>query len=505
MKLNYLLLSLLALNTGIAAAAATPGSFVYRVPAKVVCPVSGCSTTALRIVPGANLPSSPNTPSTPPVTAPSADARINLSQSSVNFGSGVVGTPLMQVVRLTNSGTTVAPLGTASLTSTQAGFTVQNGCTSTLAGGASCDITLSFTPARRGAVSTDLHLQANGEDVAVSISGTGLQAAGAFTAPTSLDYGSAQVGTSGTMTFKYVNKGDAPATNFNFKLLPGMTVAPTGPRQCGGRNIQALSVEVGGTCDLKIVYTRPTVGTLEGAITLASSSENSPQTFQVTGKSLAPMLEFSTTGLSFPDTFVGSKSIKTLTMKNVSDVAVSPLGTSISAIGANFFNIKASTCGTTLQVGASCSLDVEFTPKSGSPFGESLTISTQLNSQSISLIGQGVSYASLSLSTLNFTGAVGTIPAAMTAVITNTSNNTIESIRASDASGSTGPATFTVNGCSVLAPGQSCTISVQPSANIPATNTYMGYREVYYNVRNSDGSITYNTYLSRLTYYEGPQ
>ena len=101
-----------------------------------------------------------------------------LSPTSLNFGSVTVGvTSAAKPVTLTNVGTTTFTITGIAITGANAGdFLQTNTCGSSLAGGASCTISVKFKPSATGARSAALAVSDNvaGSPQKVTLSGTGL-------------------------------------------------------------------------------------------------------------------------------------------------------------------------------------------------------------------------------------------------------------------------------------------------------------------------------------------
>lgn len=99
---------------------------------------------------------------------PSAPAQMTLSAPSLSFGSMVAGAvPARATLTITNSATaasggSVADLSLSGLSVSGTGFSVvSNGCTTPLASGSSCSLTLQFTPTAAGQQSGSLTLSSN--------------------------------------------------------------------------------------------------------------------------------------------------------------------------------------------------------------------------------------------------------------------------------------------------------------------------------------------------------
>ncbi len=119
---------------------------------------------------------------------------VTLSPTSLNFGTDSVGTKISESVTVTNSGGSALTVSSVTVTGTNpTDFSETNGCTSSVAAGASCTITVTFDPTTTGARSATLSIADNvtGSPQTVALSGTGTTAATPTTFTTYLaPYGS---------------------------------------------------------------------------------------------------------------------------------------------------------------------------------------------------------------------------------------------------------------------------------------------------------------------------
>jgi hypothetical protein len=120
-------------------------------------------------------------------------------------------------------------------------------------------------------------------------------------------------------------------------------------------------------------------------------------------------------------------------------------------------------CGSSINVGASCHIDVTFAPTNKGPRAASLVVQDNAinHQQSIPLSGTGT-WMSLSPSNLNFGNQmIGTVSKSQLVTVTNVGTGpvTISNIRLKNFSDI--QFVFQDAGCGTLAAGASCTISVQ--------------------------------------------
>lgn len=104
-------------------------------------------------------------------TSSSSTSALTASATSLTFGNQEVGTSTTQQITLANNGS-----GTATLSAAASGdFSLPgNTCGSSLAAGASCTLTVGFTPTATGTRTGTLTIQSNGAAISVALSGTGM-------------------------------------------------------------------------------------------------------------------------------------------------------------------------------------------------------------------------------------------------------------------------------------------------------------------------------------------
>ena len=178
--------------------------------------------------------------------------------------------------------------------------------------------------------------------------------------------------------------------------------------------------------------------------------------------------------LTFPTQTVGTtSSAQTVTLTNSNGVGLTISSIAIGGTNASDFAISNNTCGTSLGMGAACTVSVTFTPSASGTLAGTLTFtdSATNNPQVVALSGTGTTAAvTLTPGSLTFaTQLVGTTSTSQPATLTNVGNTPvgISSIATS--------AQYTqTNNCpATLATHASCTINVafQPTAAGSQTGT----------------------------------
>ena len=155
-------------------------------------------------------------------------------------------------------------------------------------------------------------------------------------------------------------------------------------------------------------------------MTITDNASNSPQTISLTGTATASTVTLSPSSLTFASQAVGTTSAAqalTLTNSTGSALAIS----SIAITGTNSGDFaQTNGCGASLAVGASCTINVTFTPTTpGSRTGLiSITDNAQGSSQQVALSGMGADFSlSASPSSVNVTaGQTATYTLSLTPV-----------------------------------------------------------------------------------------
>jgi hypothetical protein len=334
------------------------------------------------------------------VTSPSNAAPLAAfvpSQSSLTFSSTTVGdVSATQSVTLNNTGSaTLTILGLQ----TTADFSVSSNC-STLVAGASCELTVGFTPQNSSQAGTGagtrvgaVEISSNSSTSLEFISLVGVASTPSLTlAPASLNFGSVLVGASGTMSVQISNTSAGAVTFSGINVTGDYSVANNSCPAFGG----TLAVEA--NCSVQIAFTPLQTGTLGGALSIASSATTLPLTVPLTGVGVQSYLTISPTSLSFGSVAVGASATQSFTLANTGATAITAVGTTISA-GTGDYAITGPCAVATLAAGGSCSVTVTFTPAAiGSRPGTLTVTSSDISSPAaVALTGVGTAGGTFTL------------------------------------------------------------------------------------------------------------
>jgi uncharacterized repeat protein (TIGR01451 family) len=390
---------------------------------------------------------------------------LTATPSTLAFGNVNVGSTGSEVITLSNTGSdslTINTIGTLAAPYSVASTT----CTlpQTLAVGASCTVTVEFSPTTHGAANATLTVTpAIGAALNISITGTGMQAALAVNNMT-VPFGNQIINTtSGVQTVTISNNGNLPL-NLTSVSLADDTHFAIQSSTCGA------SLAGGANCVVSLTFTPDSTGVKNTNLVIVHDAPTpaSPVDVALSGTGIEPMISLSPASLDFGEQALNTNSVaQTVTITNT---GVGPLSITGSTITSGFS--RTTTCGATLAEGATCTISVQFNPTTLGNQTGTLTVASDAVSggNTVSLAGVGVQAAiQLNPSSLNFGNVnVGDTSPPQTITVTNNGTNalTISSIAASGDFNQT-------NNCPVspltLAVGTSCTINVTFQPNTPRT------------------------------------
>ena len=204
-------------------------------------------------------------------------APVTLSATSLDFGTVAVDVPSSaQTVTITNIGSGNFSYNSASLSGANAAdFAItSNTCSTAVAPGGTCSVTLSFTPNAASSELASLALSQGGMTQTVSLTGTGAFPT-ANLSENSLTFPGQPVGaTSSAQT--------VTVTNTSTVTLNITAVSITGDFAVASNTCSA-SVAAGQSCTVSVAFSPTTTGTRTGTLSFTDNAASSPQTVTVTG------------------------------------------------------------------------------------------------------------------------------------------------------------------------------------------------------------------------------
>jgi hypothetical protein len=381
-------------GTSLNAANPTDPGMWCQIDVSYTAPTSGITTGTLTIPNG-----QPGGPTTVQLVGTDGGTvvhtPVSASPGSLAFGNVAVGTTTAaQTVTVSNPGTSAATLTSISVSGP---YAQTNNCGTSLAAGASCTVSVTFTPTAGGAQSGTLAIanSTTATPVGTTLTGTGV------TANTNLALGATITASGSAGGFPPSNVNDNNPSSYweGSGAFPQWVQADLGSAQQVGSIVldlppatswntrtQTLSV-LGSTDGSTWTTLKPSAGYTFNPATGNTVTVSLPTTtpryvrLNVTantgwsaaqlselqifsggggsgGGTATPSLTASPAGLTFAGTTVGSTSAaQTTTVTNQGTAAAA-----ISSVTASGDFARTSTCGTSLAVGASCTVSVTFTP-----------------------------------------------------------------------------------------------------------------------------------------------
>lgn len=383
----------------------------------------------------------------------SASGAVTASPGTLNFGQVPVGTtsPALPVT-VENSGSTA--IAVSGVTVTPPFALAANACGSSLAPNSDCALSLTFGPVQAGAASGTFTLTDSAGTQTVALSGTGAAAATDALSPMEISFPATVTGQqSSPQIVTLTNNGDLPLTSIGSTTSAGFQPSSTCGTQLTGH----------ASCAISVVFSPNAAGILNGSLRVSDAIQT--QTVALSGTGLQPpSIGVSPAQLTFTAQPIGqAASPLTLAVSNTGGAPMSNVGFQTTGQNAASFTWSASTCGSTLSNGSSCTVQVGFAPRVAGQLSATLIVSSSTLGVApiqvpLSGIGQAASGISISPAQMTFTQAtVGQASASQTATVTNTNSSAAIGLALSTSS----PFSLVQNTCSPTLPaGASCTTGV---------------------------------------------
>ena len=331
-------------------------------------------------------------------------------------------------------------------------FLETNTCGASLAVGANCTITVSFTPTASGIRKASLVItdSAPGSPQVVNLTGN---TSTVTLSTSSIAFGFQQVGVPSTaQAVTLANSGTTALTVSSISASGDFSESD---------NCTKAALQPGTNCVIRVTFTPSAAVASLGAVTISDDGSGSPQIILTTGTGvLDPQASLSQASLGFPDEPVGTTSpAQSVSLGNAGNAALNISGIAVTGDFAESDN-----CGSMLAVNAICTITVKFTPTATGNRAGTLTITDNAanvagSTQTVQLSGNGltVPVVTLSTNTLTFNSqAIGSTSAAQPVTLSNIGSAPLV------ISNVTQSGNFAqINNCGTsVAAGSSCTINV---------------------------------------------
>ncbi len=303
---------------------------------------------------------------------------LTFSATTVNASSAA------QNVTISNMGGTSAALQAPVVTGDF--VLTANTCGGTLGPNVGCTVAIAFRPTASGTRSGTLTLVDDAGTQMVALSGVGTLPATDTLAPMSLSFAAQQLNTASAMQqVTLTNVGDVALTLISTQIAAGDFSVVNG---CGN------SLNARSSCSIGVLFQPKSVGAGSGVLTVSDQFRSQSVALSGTGITGPGVSLSPTMGLGFSATAVGSSSAAQLvTLTNNGGVVLSLQSVGLTG---DFVAVTGSnTCGATLAIASSCTLQVEFVPVVGGARNGTLTVTDDAltSPQTLQLTGTGVDFS----------------------------------------------------------------------------------------------------------------
>jgi hypothetical protein len=290
--------------------------------------------------------------------SPADTPGIALAPGSLTFGARAVGTtsPTHRVALL-DAGS--QPLSITSIVAS-GDFAQTNTCGSAVAPGAACTISVTFTPTavgkRTGAIKITDNAAGSPHQLALTGRGTSGSGPAVSLTPTSATFLVLRtVGTASLpQTVKLTNVGSAGLD------ITGISVIGPNGRDFPQSNNCPPTLAAGASCLITVTFKPSAQGVRTGSISIADNAPGSPHTVPLTGR--GTFLHWSPRQMNLGDQPVGTSSpAQTVVLTNAGTAPIAVFSIGVGGVNAGDFS-ETNTCGSSLKAGASCTIQVTFTP-----------------------------------------------------------------------------------------------------------------------------------------------
>ena len=340
---------------------------------------TGAKSTAIALQ--TNASSSPTVTLTGTGTTPIATVSI----TSLAFAAQLAGsTSAGQTFNVSNTGTAPLTVTSIALNGTDAAsYSLQNTCTSAVAPGGTCSVTVAFSPITEGAKVSTVHVQTDAAtSPSVPLSGTAIAPAASVSA-SALTFGPQRATTgSATQTIAVTNTGSAPLTITSAAL----TGVDAGSFALG--NGCSASVQPSATCSITVTFTPSTAGAKSAAVALQTNASSNPNV-SLSGTATASVASLSISTVNFVSQSAGLVSAEqTVTVTNTGTASLSVAAFNLGGADAAMFQQGSTSCGSPVAVGGVCTVGFRFAPTAVGAKSASVTVRTDaLSNPTISLAG----------------------------------------------------------------------------------------------------------------------
>ncbi|HMD16452.1 MAG TPA: choice-of-anchor D domain-containing protein, partial [Terriglobales bacterium] len=391
---NNQTVSVTVTNTGgesvtVSSAAATGSGFSFTGPSLPITLTAGQSTTFnASFAPSAagaasgkltiNSNASNPTLSVPLSGTGLTPGQLGSNPTSFSFGNIQDGTSKSLSGTLTNTGGTTLTISAASASGT--GFSLSGLAPPvTLTAGQSTSFTVLFSPTTSGAASGSVSITSNGSNpnLSIPLAGTGVTQGTLGANPTSLAFGSVQVGNSTSLSETLTNTGGSSLT------ISAATASGSGFSLSGLASLP-LTLTAGQSTSFTVLFSPTASGAASGSVSVTSTGSNPSLSIPLSGTGVAQGdLVANPTSLAFGSVQINTSNSlsETLTNTGGSSLTIS----AATASGSGFSLSGLASLPLTLTAGQSTSFTVLFSPTASGAASGSVSITSNGSNPNLSI------------------------------------------------------------------------------------------------------------------------
>jgi hypothetical protein len=329
-----------------------------------------------------------------------AAGALGASPSSVSFGNVQVGNNQALTVTLTNGGSASVTINQAGASGT--GFTLSGiSVPLTLAAGQSTSFTAAFSPTSAGAVSGSITIASTASNPSLSIplSGTAVTAGALAANPTSISFGSVQVGSTQSHSQSLSNTGGTPIQ------ISSATITGTG-FATNGLSVPTM-LNAGQSLTFNVTFTPSSAGAASGSLVLTANGSVTNLNIALSGTGASPgQLTVTPASASFGSVTVGTTKSQTGTL------TASGAGVTVSSVATTNpeFSMNGLSVPLTMAAGQSVSFTLTFSPTASGAASGTITFASNATNAPVaeSATGTGTAAPQHSVS-LAWTASTSTV------------------------------------------------------------------------------------------------
>ena len=312
---------------------------------------------------------------------------VTLSAPTLAFGNqGIGSTSAAKTVTITNNNSVALSFSSIAIAPSSGDFGQSaTTCGASIGAHGSCTVSVTYTPSVLAAEAATLTFTdtAGNSPQTVSLTGTGVAQ---FTlSATSIAFGNQAFGTTSTAKSVTITNNTSAAV-----AISSITIGGTNPTNftksattCGG------SVNGHTSCTISFTFSPSAAAPYSATVAIADGASNSPQSVGLSGTGLVPV-SVTPVSLTYASQTVGTTSAaQVVTVKN--NLPTTLTVSNITITNPTEFLQSATTCGASLNSGASCTISIKFKPSAIGARSGTLTVndSAATSPQTVSLAGTG--------------------------------------------------------------------------------------------------------------------